>query len=84
MQALQRVQRSASIGLARVHVTSKAPSQPAIRVGLPVWTGIVRSCARLPPACGSSRLTSRLSARSAAARSARSAPPITRTRPAEA
>ena len=39
MQALQRVQRSRSIGFACRHATSKAPSQPVIPVTSPENTG---------------------------------------------
>ncbi len=84
MHALQRVQRSASIGLALDHATSNAPSQPAMRVGRPVCTAIVRACGSVPPGPVTSRLTSSWSASSAAARAARSAAPMTSTRPVDA
>jgi hypothetical protein len=70
--------------LALVHATSNAPSQPAIRVGRPEWTAIVRSCGSVPPGSVTSRLTSTPSPSRLAARRARGALPMTRTRPADA
>ena len=81
MQALQRVHRSRSIGLLRVQVASKAPSQPVTAATAPAWTAKPRSWGSVPPAVGSSTLTSRPSPSICAARTARSAAPMTSTLP---
>ncbi len=49
MHALQRVQRSRSIGFSCSHDASKAPSHPARPVSRPLWTGNARSAGSSAP-----------------------------------